>query len=88
MPMDKKTYNITLCGRKYTFASSEGDLHVKRVADLTRRCIEETMLLSKSIGFETAAAATALQFGEEIIRLQDELTRLRRELGDDKTRGD
>lgn len=81
----RKTYTISLVGRSFKLTSTENEDHVQRVARMTENSISETMLLDKRISFETAAAVTALRFSEEIIRLQDDLTRLRRELADART---
>ena len=80
--MARKTYAVTLSGRTYSITSGESSEYVKRIEKLTANAISETMLLDKRINFETAAAVTALRFAEETILLQDEMTRLRRELAD------
>ena len=79
---ERKTYNISLIGRSFKLSSTENEEHVQRVAKMAENSMSETMMLDKRISFETAAPVTALRFSEEIIRLQDDLTRLRRELAD------
>ena len=80
--MERKTYSVMLSGRPYSISSGENEHYVKRIEKLTANAISETMLLDKRVNFETAAAVTALRFAEENILLQDEMTRLRRELAD------
>jgi|LSQX01.1.fsa_nt_gb hypothetical protein len=80
--MERKTYSVMLSGRTYSISSGENEHYVKRIEKLTANAISETMLLDKRVNFETAAAVTALRFAEENILLQDEMTRLRRELAD------
>ena len=79
---NRKTYKISLVGRSFKLTSTENEEHIQRVARMAENSMNETMTLDKRISFETAAAVTALRFSEEIIRLQDDLTRLRRELAD------
>ncbi len=82
---NRKTYKISLVGRSFKLTSTENEEHIQRVARMAENSMNETMMLDKRISFETAAAVTALRFAEEIIRLQDDLTRLRRELVDART---
>ena len=82
---NRKTYKISLVGRSFKLTSTENEEHIQRVARMAENSMNETMTLDKRISFETAAAVTALRFAEEIIRLQDDLTRLRRELADART---
>ncbi len=82
---NRKTYKISLVGRSFKLTSTENEEHIQRVARMAENSMNETMTLDKRISFETAAAVTALRFSEEIIRLQDDLTRLRRELADART---
>lgn len=76
----KSSYEITLGGRRLTIRSGENEAHVQRVAELTERQINEIMLSGKRISYETAAAVAALRFAEEVLALQDDNMRLRREL--------
>lgn len=82
---NRKTYKISLVGRSFKLTSTENEEHIQRVARMAENSMNETMMLDKRISFETAAAVTTLRFAEEIIRLQDDLTRLRRELADART---
>jgi cell division protein ZapA (FtsZ GTPase activity inhibitor) len=86
--MDKNTYTVTLAGRRFTLSSSEDSEHISRIVNITEESITNIMSLDRRITFETAAAVTALRFAEEIVRLQEDNTRLRRSLdeaNEDKT---
>lgn len=86
--MDKNTYTVTLAGRRFTLSSSEDSEHISRIVNITEESITNIMSLDRRITFETAAAVTALRFAEEVVRLQEDNTRLRRSLdeaNEDKT---
>jgi hypothetical protein len=77
--MERKTYSLTLAGRKLEITSTESAYHIERIRFMTEEEIEATMALDRRITFETAAAAAALRFAERVLMLEKECTRLRRE---------
>ncbi len=74
----EKVYSIKIAGRDYTIRSGDAPDHVKRLAVYTDRKITETIKTS-FISREDAAVVTALSMADELLSVQDEVTRLRRE---------
>lgn len=73
------TYTLRIAGRDYTLTSADAPEHVRRVAVYVDRKIAET----GSSGFvnrETAAVIAGLSMADELLTVQDDNTRLRREL--------
>lgn len=76
----ERTYDVLLLGRRLKLRSRENEAHIQRVVSFTERTISEIMLASRHITYETAVSAAALRFAEEMLALQDDVARLRREL--------
>ena len=78
MNKEEKVYSIRIAGRDYTIRSNDAPDHVRRLAVFTDRKISETIKTS-FINREDAAVVTALSMADELLNVQDEVTRLRRE---------
>lgn len=76
----QNTYEVNLLGRRLKLRCPEGEDHIRRVVSFTERAISETMLASRHITYETALGAVSLRFAEELLALQDDITRLRKAL--------
>lgn len=70
---------VTICGKDYTMVGVESEEHVKRVAVYVDRKMEE-MMLTYRLSQPMAAVLTALNLADELMRAQDENTKLRKEL--------
>ena len=74
-----QTYTLRIAGRDYTLTSSDAPEHVRRVAVYLDRKLAE----AASTGFlnrEAAAVIAGLSIADELLSVQDDNTRLRREL--------
>ena len=77
--MDKQKTTVMVAGREYTLVSSDSPDYVRRVAAYTDRRLRETALASRLPGAQ-AAALTALNLADELIKAQEENRRLRQRL--------
>lgn len=87
MSEQEKTYEVCLLGRKLKLKSRESESHIQRVAAFTERAISEIMLGSRHITYETAVSAAALRFAEQLLALEDDVSRLRRESDEYRKQG-
>ena len=76
---DSNLYNVRIAGRDYRLRSADSPEQVRRVAVFTDRRIQE-VLNTSLVHREDAAVITAMGLAEELLRVQDDNTRLRREL--------
>lgn len=76
---DERTYTLRISGRDYTITSSDAPEHVRRTAVYWDRKIAE-MATSGFVNRETAAVLAGLTVADELLTVQDDNTRLRREL--------
>ena len=77
--MNKETTTVRVAGKEYTLTSSDGAEHLERVAAYVDRCITETMYAARMTR-ENVAVLTAMNIADELMKAQDENSRLRREL--------
>ncbi len=77
--MEKQRTTVMVGGREYTLVSSDSPDYVRRVAAYTDRRLRETALASRLPGAQ-AAALTALNLADELIKAQEENRRLRQRL--------
>lgn len=77
--MEKQKTTVRVAGRDYTLVSSDGPAHVSRVAACVDRKISE-ISLSARLPVDKAAVLAALNVTDELMKSQEENSRLRREL--------
>ena len=78
--MEKQKTTVRVAGKDYALVSTDSPEHLNRVAAYVDRQMTETMR-SGRIPANTAAVLTALNLADDLMRAQDEVNRLRRELG-------
>ena len=76
--MEKQKTTVRVAGKDYALVSTDSPEHLNRVAAYVDRQMTETMR-SGRIPANTAAV-TALNLADDLMRAQDEVNRLRREL--------
>lgn len=77
--MSSITLSVHIAGRDYTLTSGGSAEQAQRVATLVDRKMRELMAGGVS-NRETAAVLAALTYAEELLRAEDDNTRLRRRL--------
>lgn len=77
--MDKNKTVVRIGGRDYTMVGVDSPEHIRRVAIYVNRKMEELTLASR-MPQPMVAVLTALNIADELIKAQDENTRMRREL--------
>jgi len=77
--MNNTTVTVQIAGREYSLTSANTPEHTQRVAALVDRKMRELMA-GGIANRESAAVMAALTYAEELIRVQDDNTRLRRKL--------
>lgn len=78
--MEKEKREVRIAGRSYTLSSAETPEHIDRTVRLLNARLNEVYALSSRIDKETAAIAAALSLADELIKAQDDNTRLRKNL--------
>ncbi len=77
--MEKIKTTVRIGGRDYTMVGVDSEEHIKRVAVYVDRRMEE-LTLSTRLPQPMIAVLTAMNIADELIKAQDENTRLRKEL--------
>lgn len=77
--MNVNTVTVTVAGRELSLNSTDSPEHVQRTAALVDRKLRELMA-GGIANREAAAILAALTYADELIRAQDDNTRLRRKL--------
>ena len=77
--MEKQKVKVRIAGKDYTLLSSDSPEHVHRVGIYVDRKLAEVEQASR-LPTNMVAVLTALNLGDELLKAQDENTRLRREL--------
>lgn len=77
--MDHTTLSVQIAGREYTLTGVDSPEHTQRVAGFVDRKMRELMA-GGIANREAAAIMAALTLAEELIKAQDDNTRLRRKL--------
>ena len=77
--MEKQKVKLRIAGREYTLLSSDSPEHVHRVGIYVDRKISEVEQATR-LPSNMVAVLTALNLGDELLKAQDENTRLRRKL--------
>ncbi len=76
---EQQLFTLKIAGKEYTIRSADEPDRIRAMAVHTDRKITGVMQTSL-VSRENAAVITALSFADELLRLQDEITQLRREL--------
>lgn len=77
--MEKQKIKVRIAGKDYILLSSDPPEHVHRVGIYVDRKISEVEQATR-LPSNMVAVLTALNLGDELLKAQDENTRLRREL--------
>ncbi len=77
--MEKTKTTVRIGGREYTLLGVDSEEHIKRVAVFVDRKMEELTLATR-LPQPMISVLTAMNIADELMKAQDENTRLRREL--------
>jgi len=77
--MDKQRMTVRVAGKEYALVTSDSPEHLSRVATYVDRQISETTFATRQ-SKETAAVLVAMNIADELMKAQDENSRLRREI--------
>ncbi|MDR0928244.1 MAG: cell division protein ZapA [Oscillospiraceae bacterium] len=77
--MEKIKTTVRIGGRDYTMVGVDSEEHIRRVAIYVDRRMEELSLATR-LPQPMAAVLTAMNIADDLIKAQDENTRLRKEL--------
>jgi cell division protein ZapA len=77
--MDKIKTTVRIGGREYTMVGVDSEEHIRRVAIYVDRRMEELSLATR-LPQPMVAVLTAMNIADDLIKAQDENTRLRKEL--------
>ena len=77
--MEKQKTTVRVAGKEYTLVSSDSPEHISRVAAYVNRQLEEITYASR-LPAASAAILLTLNMAAEMMKAQDENTRLRKEL--------
>ncbi|MHC1786170.1 MAG: cell division protein ZapA [Christensenellales bacterium] len=88
--METQKVTVRVAGRNYSLSSSDKPEHVRRLVSFANRKLAEASAANPTLDRETAAISAAISLSDELLKAQDDNTRLRRELGElrGKTSGD
>lgn len=78
--METQRLTVRVAGKNYRLSFSDDPDHIRRLVAFTNRRIAEAGALSPATDRETAAVAAALSLADDLIKAQDDNTRLRRAL--------
>lgn len=76
--MEKQKTTVVVAGREYTLVSTEPPEYMQRVAAYADRKLRESSLSSR-LPRQQADALAAVNLADELLKAQDENSRLRRE---------
>ena len=79
--MDKIRTTVRVAGKEYTIASYDSQEHVQRVAAFIDRKMNELNLATR-LPAAQLAVLTAMNVTDDMLKAQDEVRRLRKELGE------
>ena len=77
--MEKQKTTVRVAGRDYTLVSSDAPEYITRVAAYVDRKITETSLAAR-MPVDKAAVLVCLNIADELMKAQDENSKLRREM--------
>ena len=84
--MEKQKVTVRVAGKEYTLVSADKPEHMARVAAYVDRKISEVILASR-LPSATASVLVALNIADELMKVHDENTRLRRDLMEAREKG-
>ncbi|MBQ9307529.1 MAG: cell division protein ZapA [Clostridia bacterium] len=76
---EKRKVAVNVGGKGYTLVSSDPAEHVQRVAALADRTLREIALSTRQ-SVQQSAVLAVISLADEVIKAQDENSRLRREI--------
>lgn len=79
--MEKQKITVRVAGREYALVSSDSPEHLSRVAGYVDRKITETVFATR-MPKETVTVLVAMNITDELMKAQEENSRLRRELNE------
>ena len=79
MEAEKRRVAVNVGGRGYTLYSSDPPEHVTRVADYADRKLREIAMVTHQ-SVQQAALQAVIALSDEVIKAQDENSRLKREI--------
>lgn len=71
---------VEVAGKSYQLSGAEDPTHFAQVASVTDRRIAESARMNPLLDREGAAVAAALSFADELIKAQQTVARLKRQL--------
>ena len=77
--MEKQKITVRVAGKEFALVSSDSPEHLSRVAAYVDRQITETVFATR-MPKETVAMLVAMNITDELMKAQEENSRLRREL--------
>ena len=77
--MEKIRTVVNIAGKDYTLSGYDSEDYVKRVAGYVDRKLNE-MTMATRLPLQQVAIFTAVNFADEMIKAQDEIKRLRKEI--------
>ncbi len=77
--MDKIKTTVRIAGREYTMSGTDSEEHMHRVAVYVDRKMEEITLATR-MPTNMVSVLTAMNVTDELLKAQDENTRLRKEM--------
>ena len=79
MDGEKKKIAVNVGGKGYTLVSSDPPAYVQRVAAYADRTLKETSMAAHQ-SIQQSAVLAVISLADEVIKSQDEISRLRREI--------
>lgn len=79
--MEKQKITVRVAGKEYALVSSDSPEHLSRVASYVDRQITETVFATR-MPKETVTVLVAMNITDELMKAQEENSRLRRELNE------
>ena len=77
--MEKIKTTVKIAGKEYTMVGTESEEHIRRVAVYVDRKMEELALTTR-MPQNMVAVLTAMNIADDLLKAQDENTRLRKEI--------
>lgn len=71
MMFEKKRYNVTICGERYTLISSDHEQHIQESVRLVDDAMQEIAAKSGSINQHTVAVLVALRMASNLLKVTD-----------------
>jgi cell division protein ZapA len=78
--VEKSKAVVRIAGREYTIRASESEEYIHRVAIYVNRKMEEVTKAQPSLSVAMVATLTAINLGDEVLKLQEELELLQKKM--------